>query len=145
MPFQILTMWVFPRILAKSTFSIGSQISWGTKQDATPEIELGSVVQVSNFEVDVEVLQEENHPDVKYVEALTNVKMRKPIIPKGAGRSPTIAEKEQAAKDYYANVRTNVCRGLLSNRKLTDKLLHSSCWLGYCLTYAPGICFCSSV
>jgi len=122
-------MWVFPRARTKSTFSIRSQISWGTKQDATPEIELGSVVQVSNFEVDVEVFQEENHPDVKYVEALTNVKMRKPIIPKGAERTPTIAEKEQAAKDYYANVRTNVC--MPSTLGAVERVL-----TGYCAALA---------
>lgn len=42
-----------------------------------------------------------------YEEALTNLKTRKPV-PRGSGGEPSIAEKEQAAKDYYANVRTNV-------------------------------------
>ena len=43
-----------------------------------------------------------------YEESLSNLRDRVPIDnPKGKGL-PSIAEKEQAAKDYYANVRTNV-------------------------------------
>jgi len=43
-----------------------------------------------------------------YEESLSNLRDRVPIDnPKGKGL-PTMAEKEQAAKDYYANVRTNV-------------------------------------
>lgn len=42
-----------------------------------------------------------------YEEALTNLKTRKPAAPKGGGMV-SLAEKEQTAKDYYANVRTNV-------------------------------------
>ena len=43
-----------------------------------------------------------------YEESLSNLRDRVPIDnPKGKGL-PSIAEKEQAAKDYYANVRTNL-------------------------------------
>lgn len=42
-----------------------------------------------------------------YEESLLNLKHKKPVIKNSAG--PSDAEKEQAAKDYYANVRTNVC------------------------------------
>lgn len=42
-----------------------------------------------------------------YEEALENLKNRKPLLKATAG-GPSIAEKEQLAKDYYANVRTNV-------------------------------------
>jgi chitin synthase len=43
-----------------------------------------------------------------YEEALQNLKTRKPIDAPGKTSSPNIAEQEQNAKDYYANVRTNV-------------------------------------
>ena len=42
-----------------------------------------------------------------YEDSLENLKTRKPVDRKKA-RS-TVAEMEQAAKDYYASVRTNVC------------------------------------
>lgn len=42
-----------------------------------------------------------------YEEALFNLKNRKPLPVKGNGLV-SLAEKEQNAKDYYANVRTNV-------------------------------------
>jgi chitin synthase len=47
-----------------------------------------------------------------YEEALVNLKNRKPLPTKGNGIL-TNSEKEQNAKDYYANVRTNV-RGVKS-------------------------------
>lgn len=43
-----------------------------------------------------------------YEEALMNLKTRKPAVPKGLAGVVSAAEKEQAAKDYYASVRTNV-------------------------------------
>ena len=43
--------------------------------------------------------------NIIYEEALDNLRNRRPL-PKPAGLST--AEKEQLARDYYANVRTNV-------------------------------------
>ena len=43
-----------------------------------------------------------------YEESLSNLRDRVPIDNPKAKSLPSIAEKEQAAKDYYANVRTNV-------------------------------------
>jgi chitin synthase len=58
--------------------------------------------------VDVEMLTEAADVNSIYEESLSNLRDRVPIDnPKGKGL-PSIAEKEQAAKDYYANVRTNV-------------------------------------
>ena len=37
-----------------------------------------------------------------------NLKTRKPAVPKGMAGVVSATEKEQAAKDYYASVRTNV-------------------------------------
>ena len=85
-----------------------TQISWGTKQDSTPSSDLGAVIQDSHSQVDVEMLTEAADVNSIYEESLSNLRDRVPIDnPRGKGL-PSIAEKEQAAKDYYANVRTNV-------------------------------------
>lgn len=80
------------------------QISWGTKQDDTVEIDLGAVIQDSHSQVDVQVLVDANQ---MYEESIVNLKTRKPVERRAVR---TLAEKEQAAKDYYASVRTNVSR-----------------------------------
>lgn len=103
-------MWVFA-ILVLWTFTWAHpwrQISWGTKQDSIVESDLGAVIQDSNSLVDVEVPAEPADANDIYEEALDNLKNRKPPAPKKQSASVTNAEKEQAAKDYYANVRTNV-------------------------------------
>jgi chitin synthase len=84
------------------------QISWGTKQDSIVETDLGAVIQDSHSQVDVEMLTEAADVNNIYEEALSNLKNRKPALPK-SNAAISYAEKEQAAKDYYANVRTNVC------------------------------------
>ena len=82
------------------------QISWGTKQDSIIETDLGAVIQNSESQVDVEVLAEAADVNGMYEESLLNLKHRKAIPPKS--NAPGNAEQEQIAKDYYANVRTNV-------------------------------------
>lgn len=79
------------------------QISWGTKQDDIIETDLGAVIQDSHSQVDVQVLADANQ---MYEDSIVNLKTRKPV----EKRVRTHAEKEQAAKDYYASVRTNVSR-----------------------------------
>jgi len=78
------------------------QISWGTKQDDTIETDLGAVIQDSHSQVDVQVLADANQ---MYEDSIVNLKTRKPVEKK---TRRNFAEKEQAAKDYYASVRTNV-------------------------------------
>lgn len=81
------------------------QISWGTKQDDIVEVDLGAVVRTAYAQVDVELITEPADVNSLYDEALSNIRTRKPIqSPAG----PTAAANEQDAKDYYANVRTNV-------------------------------------
>jgi chitin synthase len=92
------------------TFSLShaySQISWGTKEDTAVETDLGAVIQDSHAEVDVEMFTEAADVNSLYEEALFNLKNRKPLPAKGNGTLSN-NEKEQNAKDYYANVRTNV-------------------------------------
>jgi chitin synthase len=53
------------------------------------------------------MITEEADANALYDEATNNLKYRAPVIrPDDSRVSP--AEKEQAAKDYYASVRTNV-------------------------------------
>jgi hypothetical protein len=68
------------------------------------------VIQNSHSQVDVEVPAEAADFNSIYEEALMNLKTRKPAVPKGFTGVVTAAEKERAAKDYYASVRTNVRR-----------------------------------
>lgn len=97
------------------------QISWGTKVDTIVETDLGAVVQDSHAEVDVEMFTEAADVNSLYEEALFNLKNRKPAPTKGNGILSN-SEKEQNAKDYYANVRTNVrCFPLtIKQRDLVD-------------------------
>jgi chitin synthase len=84
------------------------QISWGTKQDNDePEIaDLGAIVQNKHSQVDVEVFTEPSDVNQMYTEALDNLRTRKEA--KKPKTVLTDSEIEQQAKDYYANVRTNV-------------------------------------
>lgn len=81
------------------------QISWGTKQDTVVETDLGAAIQNSNSQVDVEVHADSGN-DI-YQGALQTLRDRK-RVPKAAPTTLTTAEREQAAMDYYASVRTNV-------------------------------------
>jgi chitin synthase len=65
------------------------------------------VIQDSQSQVDVEVLAEPADVNSIYEEALYNLKNRTPAPPK-TNAILSVLEKEQAAKDYYAGVRTNV-------------------------------------
>ena len=62
-------------------------------------------MQNSNSQVDLEVPTDATDVNMIYEEALDNLRNRRPL-PKPAGLSNV--ENEQLARDYYANVRTNV-------------------------------------
>lgn len=99
------------------------QISWGTKQDAIPDADLGAAVQDSHSQVDIKMLAEAADVNGIYEEALESLRAAKfadvasargSAKTKQGAKGKTIPkamserEKEQAAMDYYANVRTNV-------------------------------------
>ncbi|KXN90875.1 Chitin synthase 3 [Leucoagaricus sp. SymC.cos] len=99
----------YVNILSVYAFSNLDDISWGTKQDTTPDTDLGTVTQDINSQVDVELFSDSADMNELYEEALTNLRDRKPV--QGTNKKNRVrsdAEKEQAAKDYYASVRTNV-------------------------------------
>lgn len=70
-------------------------------------MDLGVVIQDSQSRVDVEMITEEADANALYDEATHNLKYRTPVIRPDAGRLYSW-EKEQAAREYYASVRTNV-------------------------------------
>jgi len=120
-PYLLLSP-TYINILNIYAFSNLDDISWGTKQDSEVESDLGAVIQNSESQVDVEVLTDVADVNGIYEESILNLKHKKPVIKGGAG--PTVAEKEQAAKDYYANVRTNVLLSwVLSNAMLLVVIL----------------------
>ncbi|KAG6855744.1 hypothetical protein H0H87_011354 [Tephrocybe sp. NHM501043] len=109
-PWHMLTSFIpymflsptYINILNIYAFSNLDDISWGTKQDNAPDRDLGAVIQDSHSQVDLEMLTEAADVNGIYEEALTNLKTRKPAVAKKSGGLPSIAEREQAAKDYYA-------------------------------------------
>ncbi|KZT21396.1 glycosyltransferase family 2 protein [Neolentinus lepideus HHB14362 ss-1] len=122
-PYMLLSP-TYINILNIYAFCNLDDISWGTKQDTTVETDLGAVVQDSHQQVDVEVLAEPADVNALYAEASENLKHRKPIGKPKNGQELSLAEQEQAAKDYYASVRTNVLlTWILSNLFLLATIL----------------------
>ncbi|KAJ3733608.1 glycosyltransferase family 2 protein [Lentinula guzmanii] len=106
-PYMLLSP-TYINILNIYAFSNLDDISWGTKQDSV-EIDLGAVINNGQSQVDVEMLSTAADVNEIYQEAIENLKQRK--MKKTAANTkrtggPTLsaAEREQAAKDYYANV-----------------------------------------
>ncbi|KAH9485002.1 Chitin synthase 3 [Psilocybe cubensis] len=124
LPYMLLSP-MYINILNIYAFSNLDDISWGTKQDSVPDSDLGAVVQDSHSHVDVEMLTEVADVNSIYEESLVNLRDRVPIDNgKGKKGPASIAERENAAKDYYANVRTNVLLAwVLSNGLLLVAIL----------------------
>ncbi|KAF9227386.1 hypothetical protein BS17DRAFT_775399 [Gyrodon lividus] len=112
-------------ILSIYAYSNLDDISWGTKQDAVPDADLGAAVQDSHSQVDIKMLAEAADVNGIYEEALESLRAAKFSDVDGArggaktkpstgvGKAKKLKvmsekEKEQVAIDYYANVRTNV-------------------------------------
>ncbi|KAJ7593872.1 chitin synthase [Mycena floridula] len=113
-------------ILNIYAFTNLDDISWGTKQDSIIETpDLGTVIQNSASQVDVEMITEPGDINNIYGEALANIRTKKPLdTPK---TNNVTAELEQDAKEYYANVRTNLLLAwALSNTLLLIAILGGS-------------------
>ncbi|EJD02909.1 glycosyltransferase family 2 protein [Fomitiporia mediterranea MF3/22] len=102
----VLMVPTFVNILNIYAFSNLDDISWGTKQDNQVDTDLGAVVQNSQSQVDVEILTEPADVNQMYEETLRNLRTRKPV--EKPNNVNIESEREQQARDYYANVRTNV-------------------------------------
>ncbi|ELU39319.1 chitin synthase A [Rhizoctonia solani AG-1 IA] len=78
-------------------------ISWGTKETGHEQLDLGTVQATKdNKIVEVELAEAPADRNSAYMDALHRLKVRKPPVTRKEGS--TDAEKEQAAKDYYASV-----------------------------------------
>ncbi|EAU91728.1 chitin synthase [Coprinopsis cinerea okayama7 len=106
-PYMLLSP-TYINILNVYAFTNLDDISWGTKQDSEPETDLGAVIQDSHSQVDLEMHSEPADVDGIYEEALGNLRDRVPVESKTKSAGQSLVEQEQAAKDYYADVRTNV-------------------------------------
>ncbi|KAI9510939.1 chitin synthase-domain-containing protein [Russula earlei] len=102
--------------LALDPWHIDDDISWGTKGEDKVEMDLGAVIQDAQSRVDPT-------PMHSTTRRTNNLKYRAPVIRPNDNRVLP-AEKEQAAKDYYASVRTNVLLAwVLSNGLLLAGIL----------------------
>jgi hypothetical protein len=77
------------------------------KGEDAVEMYLGAVIQDAESQVDVEIITEEADANALYDEATHNLKYQTPMIRPDANRFLSV-EKEQAVKEYYASIRTNV-------------------------------------
>ncbi len=104
-------------------------------------MDLGVVIQDSQSRVDVEMITEEADANALYDEATNNLKYRTPVMRADDGRVLAM-EREQAAKEYYASVRTNVSASLPLRTAFADTTtLLRCCSHGSCLTSVIGDLF----
>ncbi|KAG8735989.1 hypothetical protein FRC10_009939 [Ceratobasidium sp. 414] len=97
---------LYINMLNTYAFANLDDISWGTKESGNPHLDLGTVQATKdNKVVEVELDEAPADRNSSYMDALHRLKIRKPLAARKGGS--TAAEKEQAAKDYYASVRTN--------------------------------------
>ncbi|KAF8919932.1 chitin synthase-domain-containing protein [Mucidula mucida] len=107
-PYLLLSP-TYINILNIYAFSNIDDISWGTKQDADEPEPVATPQQKNEL----------------YEDAIQHLKYRVPVS-KAKKKPPTDAEKEQAAKEYYAVIRTNVLLAwVLSNGILLALILGS--------------------
>jgi hypothetical protein len=120
MHFRIWTTYHGGYRLHEAMFLLLTLFRRGTKQQGVADNDLGvvSAQRLRKDVVEVELSTETQDVDTQYLEALENLRTRKPV-----DRPPIDlqAEQIQVAKDYYANIRTNVCR-LYSTRSLRSFL-----------------------
>ncbi|KDQ21855.1 glycosyltransferase family 2 protein [Botryobasidium botryosum FD-172 SS1] len=127
-PWHLLTSFIpyllfspcYINVLNIYAFANLDDISWGTKQEGAEETDLGVVHAQPGSVVEIEVTETADMDSAAaYTEALSNLRTRKPVHkPASSGNA------DQAAKDYYANVRTNVLLAwILSNGVLVVFIL----------------------
>ncbi|KEP53418.1 chitin synthase [Rhizoctonia solani 123E] len=114
---------LYINLLNTFAFANLDDISWGTKETGHQQLDLGTVQATKdNKIVEVELTEAPADRNSAYMDSLHRLKVRKPPTTPKVGSSE--AEKEQAAKDYYASVRTNVLLAwVLSNGVLAAGIL----------------------
>ncbi|GAA5942835.1 uncharacterized protein JCM15063_002808 [Sporobolomyces koalae] len=112
---------IYINLLNIFAFSNLHDFSWGTKEQNKAEIDLGITRKVGKDEVAMALPSDQDDIDVSYDRALHNLKTRPMIV------APQLSDKqkEEAVRDFYASVRTNVLLlWVLSNGLLVATILH---------------------
>ncbi|GAA5827776.1 hypothetical protein JCM5353_006413 [Sporobolomyces roseus] len=112
---------IYINLLNIFAFSNLHDFSWGTKEQNKAEIDLGITRKVGKDEVAMALPSDQDDIDVSYDRALHNLKTRPMIVPP----QQSDKQKEEAVRDFYASVRTNVLLlWVLSNGLLVATILH---------------------
>ncbi|CEQ40167.1 SPOSA6832_01759 [Sporobolomyces salmonicolor] len=122
---------IYINLLNIFAFSNLHDFSWGTKEQNKAEIDLGITRKVGKDEVAMALPSDQDDIDVTYDRALHNLKTRPMIIPPQL----TDKQKEEAVRDFYASVRTNVLLlWVLTNALLVATILEGN----YSSTFSSG-------
>lgn len=122
---------IYINLLNIYAFSNLHDFSWGTKEDARVDVDLGVTTKISNDTVNMALPSDQNDIDIAYDTSLHNLKTRPMIVPPPLSNK---AKEEQTA-DYYQSVRTNVLLAwVLSNALLVTTILKGD----YANTFSNG-------
>ncbi|KAM0756035.1 hypothetical protein T439DRAFT_320725 [Meredithblackwellia eburnea MCA 4105] len=114
---------IFINLLQIYSFCNLHDFSWGTKDQTTHEVDLGIAASAGSDTVDITLPSAQADIDGAYNDALDRIKTRPMIIPK----PKSVKEKEEAVKDYYAGIRTNLLLAwILSNALIVCTILDGS-------------------
>ncbi|GAA6007454.1 uncharacterized protein JCM10292_002411 [Rhodotorula paludigena] len=122
---------LYINLLSIYAFSNLHDFSWGTKEQTKSEIDLGITRKVGQNEVDMALPADQTDIDVVYDRSLHNLKTRPMIIP------PALSDKqkEEAVRDHYQSIRTNVLLSwVLTNALLVAVILEGD----YASTFSEG-------
>ncbi|GAA5991239.1 hypothetical protein JCM11641_004030 [Rhodosporidiobolus odoratus] len=122
---------VYINVLNIYAFANLHDFSWGTKEMTQSDIDLGITRKVGENEVDMALPSNQTDLDQDYDQALFHLKTRPMILPP----SLTHKQKEEAVRDHYQSIRTNILLAwVLSNAVLVATILEGD----YASTFSKG-------
>ncbi|GAA5852276.1 hypothetical protein JCM9279_002486 [Rhodotorula babjevae] len=122
---------IYINLLNIYSFSNLHDFSWGTKEQNESLIDLGITRKVGQNEVDMALPADQTDIDVVYDRSLHNLKTRPMIVPPPLSNK----QKEEAVRDHYQSIRTNVLLSwVLTNALLVAVILEGD----YASTFSSG-------